>query len=92
MNKKTKYFTMFLTMLVLLFLVVGVFLNNKIDELYVLEQKNIFVKTVALPDLAISTEATYIRHRSLSSVEKIFPDGPEHIEYFPSSFSISYKE
>jgi len=52
--------------------------------------KDIFVSIVGLPDLAISTEASYIRHRSLASIKTIFFDAPEYIEYFPSSYVISY--
>ncbi len=48
--------------------------------------KNIFVKTIGLPDLAISTEATYIRHRSLSDLFAIYKDDGDLREYFPSSF------
>jgi len=57
-----------------------------------LDNKNIYVSIVGLPDLAISTEAGYIRHRSLSDIKSIFADGPEHLEYFPSTFAMSYKE
>ena len=92
MNKKTKFFSIFLMSMICLFGVVVVFITGKTDDISILEHKNTFVNIVALPDLAISTETSYIRHRSLSSIEMIFPDGPEHIEYFPSSFSISYKE
>ena len=51
--------------------------------------KNRFVSFVGLPDLAISTEAMYIRHRTLSSAFEIFKDDPELLTYFPSTFVIS---
>ncbi|MEA2049798.1 MAG: hypothetical protein U9O56_03630 [Campylobacterota bacterium] len=60
------------------------------EEIYV--KKNDFISVVGLPDLAISTEANYIRHRSLSDIKMIFIDGPEHIEYFPSSFTINHNQ
>lgn len=87
MNKKTN-----LTITILLF-----FLSVLIFEIYYLKNSNfeytakkqLFVQTVGLPDIAISTEANYIRHRSLGNVNQIFPDGLEHIEYFPSTFTIN---
>jgi hypothetical protein len=51
--------------------------------------KKEFVGLTKLPDLAISTEATYIRHRSLSYVFDIYKDDGTIREYFPSSFVIS---
>lgn len=48
--------------------------------------KNIFVKTTQLPDLAIATETTYIRHRSLSDLFSIYRDDGTLREYFPSSY------
>jgi len=87
MNKKTNFLFIFTT-LILITLVVVV---SVLDIYYstsekTIEKKNFFVKTVGLPDLAISTEARYIRHRSLSDINSIFSDGPEHLEYAPSTF------
>ena len=48
--------------------------------------KKLFVKTIELSDLAISTEAKYIRHRSLTTIGAIFSENPESIEYFPTTF------
>jgi len=56
----------------------------------ILEKKITFVKLSTLPDLAISTEATYIRHRSLSTVFSIYKDDGSLREYFPSSYAISH--
>jgi len=56
--------------------------NNQIDA------KKEFVALLGLPDLAISTEATFIRHRSLSSTFEIYKDDGILREYFPSSFII----
>lgn len=54
------------------------------------QKKFDFVKLSSLPDLAISTEANYVRHRSLSSVFAIYKDGSSLREYFPSTFIISH--
>ena len=56
----------------------------------ILSKKNSFISLVKLPDLAISTEATYIRHRSLGTVFSIYKDDGTLREYFPSSYAISY--
>jgi len=53
-----------------------------------IEQKKSFVSLLGLPDLAISTEATFIRHRSVSSVFDVYKDDGVLREYFPSSFVI----
>ncbi|MDD3343133.1 MAG: hypothetical protein PHR87_06120 [Sulfurospirillaceae bacterium] len=53
-------------------------------------QKNTFVSLVGLPDLALVTEAHYVRHRSLSDVFTFFSDSPELLEYFPSTFVYTY--
>lgn len=47
-----------------------------------LEQKKAFVSLVGLPDLALATEADYIRHRSLSSYFSLFKEGPLAREYY----------
>ena len=51
-----------------------------------LEHKALFTSMVGLPDLSLSSEARYIRHRSLSDVFSIFSESPEVLEYFPSTF------
>jgi len=90
MNNKTKFLTF--GMVSLLFIMV-------IEILYIKQKKEIsnedinikrsFVNIVGLPDLAISTEATYIRGRSLTSTFSIFRDDPTIATYFPSTFIIA---
>jgi hypothetical protein len=88
MNKKTKYLFTFFATFTVLFSIVIVVLNTKFtQENSTKVKKDIFVQTVGLPDLAISTEARYIRHRSLSDINSVFSEGPEHMEYAPSTFS-----
>jgi len=64
-------------------------LNDGIDG-SMAEKKRSFVSLVGLPDLAISTEATYIRHRSISSVFSIYKDDATLREYFPSAYVFSH--
>ena len=47
------------------------------------EQLSMFV---GLPDLALVSEAHYVRHRSLSDTFSYFNESPELLEYFPSTF------
>jgi len=51
--------------------------------------KNTLLKSISLTDLAISTEANYIRHRSLSTMFDIYKDDPDIRVYFPSTFTIN---
>lgn len=49
--------------------------------------KQAAVTLTGLPDLALSTEARYIRHRSLSDFHSLFSEEGTLPEYFPSSFT-----
>lgn len=51
-----------------------------------LHVKQNFVKLSQMPDLSLSNEAHFIRHRSYSDTFSIFANSPELLEYFPSSF------
>ena len=52
--------------------------------------KEELVSLVGLPDLALVSEAHYVRHRSLSDVFSYFNESPELLEYFPSTFVYHY--
>ena len=87
MNRKTNFLFIFTALLIVsLFVVVSILNINYTTSNQTVEKKELFVYTIGLPDLAISTEARYIRHRSLSDINSIFSDGPEHIEYAPTTF------
>ncbi|WP_373005005.1 hypothetical protein [Sulfurimonas sp.] len=49
-----------------------------------------FVSISGLPDLAISTEATFVRHRSMSDMFSIYKDDGSLREYFPSTYTYSH--
>ncbi|MBD3824067.1 MAG: hypothetical protein IE916_06120 [Epsilonproteobacteria bacterium] len=55
-----------------------------------IESRKAIVALTQLPDLALSTEATYIRHRSLADYFSIYKDDMALREYFVSSFVISH--
>ncbi len=88
MNKKSKYFFItFISLSVILFLeVIYLQIFNTMNDSD-LVQKNMFVKTVGLPDLAISTETSYIRHRSLSDIFSIYSVDGSLREYSKSSYA-----
>lgn len=88
MNKKTKYFFTFFLSLFIVLAIQTSYLSLSSYSKSTIENKQSFVKLTGLPDLALSTEASFIRHRSMINSFDIFRDGPEHLEYFPSTFSI----
>ena len=49
--------------------------------------KNDFIKISTLPDLALSSESSYIRHRSLTDIFSIYPNDGTLREYDITSFT-----
>lgn len=91
MNYKTKiYFTTIFSLVAILFITVLFLQNFKTLKESEKNDKNILVSHVLLPDLSISTEAMYIRHRSLADLFSYFKDSPSLLEYFPSTFVYNY--
>jgi len=84
MSKNLKIFIIFITFVSLFFISETLYLSLKNNHI---EQKKVFVKHIGLPDLAVSTEAKYIRHRSLSDIFSIFSEDPEGISYFVTTFT-----
>lgn len=90
MNKKSEIVLYsFFILTALLFVEIGYLHATKSYDRQNLDTKRLFVKSVALPDLAISTEATYIRHRSLSDFFSIYKDDGALREYFTSTYVFS---
>jgi len=75
----------FLTLFSSLFFIVLYLLNT--NNHY--EEKLKLVSSIGLSDLSISTEANYIRHRSLATIFDIYKDDPDIRVYFPSTFTIN---
>jgi len=93
MNKKTTYlFYTIISLFTLLFIQVIYLQNNNSMTKEMKKAKIEFVQLVQLPDLAISTEATYIRHRSLADIFSIYKDDGNLREYFPSTFTYSHSQ
>jgi len=51
-----------------------------------IDSKQEIVKILKMPDLAISTEAHYIRNRSITDLFEVFGLGPSLLPYFPSEY------
>ena len=91
MHTKNTYRAFYISTVVVLFLVMQVVyfsINNSIDDEKLL-RKSTFVNVIGLPDLSLSNEVYYIRHRTLSSIFSIYPDDGTLREYSNSSFAIS---
>ncbi len=83
MNRHLKYLYIFLAILLFVGAWEIFYLKNlKID----LAQKRDVVKALTMPDLSISTEAHFIRHRSITDLCEVFGLGPSLLPYFPSDF------
>ena len=91
MNLKSKYlFFIFIAILILLGSELFYLQYTKTLTQDTLEKKKLFVSICGLPDLAISTEATYIRHRTLTNVFAIYKDDASLREYMFSTFTLSH--
>jgi hypothetical protein len=89
MNRKSRYFIVFFVILLCAgtLQVICLHFDHQAQNL---DDRNQFVKVTGLPDLAISTESMYLRHRSLSSTFAVFKDDPLLLEYFPSTFTYKH--
>ena len=90
MHARVTFLALFLTLCVTIMAQTFYF-----SHVYTLSPQNIaskeaLVSIVGLPDLALVSEAHYVRHRSLSDVFSYFGDSPELLEYFPSTFVYHY--
>lgn len=85
MNKKSA-FALWTFSLLFGFLAAEIFYlsSTKNEESFGLKRE--FIAVVGLPDLAISTEASYIRHRSMSDFFSIHRDDGALRDYFASAY------
>ncbi|RLA83460.1 MAG: hypothetical protein DRG78_04255 [Epsilonproteobacteria bacterium] len=73
MNKKSKITLYLFSLLALILITQLVYLNSsKSMSADAKEKKILFVGLTGLPDLAFSSNSSYIRHRSLSMVSDIY--------------------
>ena len=91
MNKKSKIISYGFIALIALLCLEGLYIKStKGMTNDMLNSKLAFVELTGLPDLAISTEATYVRHRSMSNIFSIYKDDGTLREYFPSTFAYTH--
>ena len=91
MNKKSSYlFYIFIVLFVIFGVQTYILDTTKSMSKEVLSKKLTFLELTQLPDLSISTEATYIRHRSMATLGDIYKDDASLREYFPSTYAISH--
>lgn len=90
MNKLSHNFIIILFVLLSIFSFETLYMYS--SSKHHIKPKNDFIKIVGLPDLAISNGANFIRHRSLSDTFSLFSNGPELLEYFPSTFTYNYSQ
>jgi hypothetical protein len=91
MNKKSTYLIYILIGLGTFLLILLIYLQaTKTINHKTKEHKQVLVQFIGLPDLAIATETTSVRHRSLADLFSIYRDDPDLREYFPSTFVYSH--
>jgi hypothetical protein len=93
MFTKSVYFVSTITFVFLLLAIQTIYLYsyNALSKQQIKKKQN-FVQTTGLPDLALSTDASYIRHRSFSSISNILSEDGILTEYFSSTFTYSIKD
>ena len=89
-NKSKVAITILFSFIMLLIIEVIYLKNTNSMSEEALSKKLDFISISGLPDLAISTEANYVRHRSISDMFSIYKDDGVLREYFPSTYVISH--
>ncbi len=84
MNKNLKYFIVFFIVILSFFAIEMIVLSSRGVDV---NDKRLFVSKIGLPDLAVSTEAKYVRHRSISDIFSIFNENPVSVSYFVTTFT-----
>lgn len=91
MNKKSHYLFYIFMGVVIILMVELIYLKQtrEMSEKQQIKKQN-FVKIAGLPDLAIVTETSSVRHRTMSDLFSIYRDDANLREYFPSTFVYSH--
>lgn len=90
MFKKSYYLFSFFIFIISIFIVQILYIDKtKRIMQEIIATKKLFVKVTSLPDLALSTEVNYMRHRSLSDIFSRYKDDGTLREYAPSSYTYS---
>jgi hypothetical protein len=87
MNKKSEFLLYsFFILIALFFIEVGYLYSSQSMSKSAMSDKRGFVESIKLPDLSITTETSYVRHRSLSDFFSIYKDDGSLREYFASTY------
>ncbi len=90
-KSRVMFFLAFLIFSSTLIEVVYLDINKSMDE-ESLNKKRLFVELSGLPDLAIFSQNSFVRHRSLSDIFSIYSNDGTLREYSDATFAISHKE
>ncbi len=91
MNRNIKRLIFFTSILIITLIVEIIYIKDRRGLTQeAIRDKRDFVKITKSLDLTISTEAFYIRHRSLSNIFDIYREDSSLNEYFPSTFVYSH--
>ncbi len=90
MNKKSKLLLYIFSFLITTLIAQTLYLSSeKSMSSKAKEKKNIFVSLSGLPDLAFSSQSSYIRHRTLSLISDIYSLDGCLREYDKATYSIA---
>ena len=85
MTKRSAYFiTAFVSLIALAGFQITLLKKAHADHANI---KHAFVAFSSLPDLAIANEALFVRFRSYADTFSLFSNGPELLEFAPSTFT-----
>ena len=84
--EKTSLLFLSIFLLVVFFAIAEIIYFGSKDVTKTITKKREAVSLIKLPDLAIVTEATWLRHRSISNVFTVFPEDGALLDYYPASF------
>ena len=87
MSSKTNFLLLALLLVIMAAFIQGIALfGNKELQMKSKLIKHQAVAITQLPDLALSSQATWLRHRSLAAPFAIFPEDGTLLDYYPASF------
>ena len=84
--EKTSLLFLSIFLIVVFFAIAEIIYFGSKDVTKIIAKKRKAVSLIKLPDLAIVTEATWLRHRSISNVFTVFSEDGALLDYYPASF------
>ena len=84
--EKTSLMFLSIFLIVIFFAAAEMIYFGSKDNTKTIARKKEAVSLIKLPDLAIVTEATWLRHRSITNVFTVFSEDGVLLDYYPASF------